>query len=80
MPNPTQRKTHMLSHEAAKKANAQVSSMADYLHRFIGRPKDLRVASTDPLFVKADAAQKAMIELGIAIVMSSKPPNKTRWE
>lgn len=79
MPNPQQR-TYMLAREAAQKANSQVSSMTDYLTRFLDRLEELNVAKSDPLCEAAASAKKAMIDLGIAVVMASKPPGKTRWE
>lgn len=78
MTNPTH--TYMLTREAAQKAGAQVSSMGDYLERFIKRLEALNVAQGDPLSEKAAAARSAMVELGIAVAMASKRPGKTRWE
>lgn len=79
MPNPPQYH-RMLPREAAMKANAQVSAMADYMQRFLARLDELGVAENDPLHVNAKASHRALIDLGVAIVMASKPPNKTRWE
>jgi hypothetical protein len=53
-------------------------AMSDYLSRFLAMLEELRVVKSDPLYEKAHAANQAMIDLGIAVVMSSKPPHKTK--
>lgn len=78
MPNP--RHTYTLPYSAASKAREQVMGMSDYLKRFLGRLEELKVGKDDPLYAKAQAARSAMIDLGIAIVDSAKPPGKSRWE
>lgn len=80
MPNPSLNRTYTLQRDAAQKANQQITSITDYLTRFLARLEELNVAKSDPLYAAAATAKSAMIELGIAVVMASKAPGKTKWE
>lgn len=71
---------HLIGLEQAKKAEAQLDSMTDYLKGFVARLRELKVDVRDSLWVSAVAAQKAVRELSITVLTSARLPKRARWE